>query len=198
MLKKRAYESSIDELYFRLNAFSSYMMDSPTTLIEWINETDFDEPLLYYQKAIPHYHVALKKYKQYHNIIENEMDLTDYTTILMDTIAYPSTDDRLFIETLPIDTYQILRNEIAQSIFSYYAAVEYLENVNRGCEKYNWFIIYQYLDYWYLQCTLPEKIVYDINEVIKHNKIVDARKKLLEELIMFVISVIRHLHSHHI
>lgn len=38
-LQQRAYESSIDELSVRVNVFSSYMTDSPSVLINWINKT---------------------------------------------------------------------------------------------------------------------------------------------------------------
>ncbi len=198
-LQQRAYESSIEELYDRINTFSSYMTDSPSAVVDWINKTDFDEPLKYYIKAKPHYDLAFETYKNVYRIDETTMELVDYEESFIYSISHPSVTDKIFIESLPEETHDILKTKVAFNIFRDDSIMQYLHCVSAGRLKYDWFVYYDYLEQSWLEpetpCPLPKNITYDINEIIKHNNIVQVRKKLLEELNLHPIFVVHLAHK---
>lgn len=132
-LQQRAYESSIDELSVRVNVFSSYMTDSPSVLINWINKTDFDEPLRYYNEVKPHYDFAFQKYMKDCKIDDKVMKLVDREEYFMRMM-----DDDLFVDSLPNYTRDLLQEELARDIFSNEPLLIYFDRVCRGLVKYNW------------------------------------------------------------
>lgn len=72
--------------------------------------------------------------------------------------------------------------------------MRYLDNVSTGRMDYDWQVYYEHLEKSLGEpespCSLPKNITYDINEIIKHNKIVQSRKKLLEELNLHPVFVV--------
>lgn len=198
-LQQRAFNSSIDELYARLRAFSSYMANDEYSLIDWINKTDFEEPLQYYIRSIPHYRLLVQKYKEFNNIVEDwRLRSIDF----MEIVRYPPVYDEPFVKTLPKETLEIL--DTTMGIVIYGGLRKYFDNVINKTEKYNWWIYYHRLEersdddlsYSYsidktdVPCILPKTISFDITEVIKHNKIVRVRNKLIEELVLHPVFVI--------